>query len=315
MLHGLLLLDKPSGMTSMSALARVKRALRCKKAGHTGTLDPLATGILPICFGHATRLAELLLASEKSYEAEILLGVETDTLDSDGTITQRAPLPQELDEAMILAVLQRWHGEHLQRPPAYSALKIQGQRAYDLARAGEAPELAPRPITIHRLELLAFAPPTLRLACHVSKGTYIRSLARDIGHELGCGAHLTALRRTQVGSFLIQDALSLNAIENDPEAAQAALLPLAALFPHAPLLEASEEEARRLRQGLIPYSLQARYPSSSYFSPPPATSEESILPTAESEESILCRILDPQGQLVALLNAHPESWSLLRVFA
>ncbi len=294
-MDGLLLLDKPQGLTSMQALARVKKILRAPKAGHTGTLDPLATGILPICLGQATRLAQFLLASDKRYEAEILLGIETDTLDSEGTITRQSPLPTDLSEEKIQHTLQAFLGPQEQAPPAYSALKIQGQRAYDLARAGQDVELSPRPIEIFSIQLLSIDLPRLRFSCHVSKGTYIRSMARDIGQSLGCGAHLTALRRTQTGRFSVEQALTLPAIQQDPHAAIASILPIDAMLIELPALQLFDEEAKRLRQGLLTRAFQERVP------PPP------------HNEALPYRALDPQQHTLALLQPTPHGWTILRV--
>ncbi|MCK6509287.1 tRNA pseudouridine(55) synthase TruB [Myxococcota bacterium] len=294
-MDGLLLLDKPQGLTSMQALARIKKLLRAKKAGHTGTLDPLATGILPICLGQATRLAQFLLASDKRYEAEILLGIETDTLDSEGAITHQSPLPTDLSEEKIQHALQGFCGPQEQAPPAYSALKIQGQRAYDLARAGQDIELSPRPIEIFSIQLLSIDLPHVRFSCHVSKGTYIRSMARDIGQSLGCGAHLTALRRTQTGRFSVEQALTLPAIQQDPLAAIASILPIDAMLIELPALQLFDEEAKRLRQGLLTRAFQERVPPPSHNEPLPY------------------RALDPQQHTLALLQPTPCGWTILRV--
>lgn len=296
-MDGLLLLDKPQGLTSMQALARVKKLLRIKKAGHTGTLDPLATGVLPICIGQATRLAQFLLASDKRYEAEMHLGIETDTLDSEGKITQQNPLPIDLSEEQITQTLARFCGPQNQLPPAYSALKIQGQRAYDLARAGQEVELSARPIEIFSIQLLSVELPRIRFACHVSKGTYIRSLARDIGHTLGCGAHLTALRRTQTGRFSIEQTLTLPALQQDPQAAIASILPIDAMLTELPAIQLLDEEAKRLRQGLLTHALQERIP----------------LPNTPTE--LPYRALDPQQHTLALLQPTPNGWTILRVLA
>ncbi|MCB9639494.1 MAG: tRNA pseudouridine(55) synthase TruB [Myxococcales bacterium] len=296
-MDGLLILDKPQGLTSMQALARVKRLLRIKKAGHTGTLDPIATGVLPICLGQATRLAQYLLASEKRYEAEMRLGIETDTLDSEGTILQETPVPSDLSNEQIIEALARYVGPQMQQPPAFSALKIQGQRAYDLARAGKEVELEARPVEIFSIELLSIELPFVRFSCHVSKGTYIRSLIRDLGQELGCGAHMSALRRTQAGSFAIDQTLTLEQIEADPEAAKATVLTLEQMLEELPAVQLDEEEARRLRQGLIAHTLQTRAPETA------------------SEAEDIHRALDPQQRVVALLQPSPQGWSIARVLA
>lgn len=205
--HGVLVVDKPPGMSSAAAVEKVKRALRAERAGHGGTLDPLATGVLPVCLGAATKLAQYLLADDKAYEAVGVLGVETDTLDRTGRETARRDVA--VTEQALRAVLARRLGTQLQTPPMYSAIKQGGRRLYDLARAGEEVERAPREIRIDRLDLVAFEPPHFTIAIACSKGTYVRSLVADIGTELGCGAHMAELRRTRSGRFAIADAVTL----------------------------------------------------------------------------------------------------------
>lgn len=201
------MIDKPTGFSSAAIVDKVKRALRADRAGHGGTLDPLATGVLPVCLGAATKLAQYLLADDKAYDAVGVLGVETDTLDRTGRVT--AERPAEVSEAALREVLARRLGVQRQLPPMYSAIKQGGKRLYDLARAGEEVERAPREIRIDRLELIAFEPPRFTVAIACSKGTYIRSLVADIGTELGCGAHMAELRRTRSGRFAIEQAVTL----------------------------------------------------------------------------------------------------------
>jgi tRNA pseudouridine55 synthase len=201
-LHGVLVLDKPAGMSSAAAADRVKRALGADRAGHGGTLDPIATGVLPVCLGAATKLAQFLLADDKAYEAVGVLGIATDTLDATGRVV--ATHPVAIDEAALRDALVRRSGEQDQVPPMFSAIKQGGVRLYDLARAGEEVERAPRRIRIDRLELVAFEPPRFRIAIACTKGTYIRSLVADLGADLGCGAHLAELRRTRSGRFAIE---------------------------------------------------------------------------------------------------------------
>jgi tRNA pseudouridine55 synthase len=196
-MDGVLVLDKPAGLSSAAAVDRVKRALGADRAGHGGTLDPIATGVLPVCLGAATKLAPYLLADDKAYEADGVLGVATDTLDRTGRVIAERPVA--VDEAALRAALARRTGEQDQVPPAFSALKQGGVRMYERARAGEQVELAPRRIRIDRIELLAFEPPRFRIAVACGKGTYIRSLIRDLGDDVGCGAHLAELRRTRSG--------------------------------------------------------------------------------------------------------------------
>jgi tRNA pseudouridine55 synthase len=212
LVNGVLVLDKPAGMSSASAVERVKRALGASRAGHGGTLDPIATGVLAVCLGEATKLAGYLLADDKAYEAELALGTETDTLDRTGVITATRPYDHVTREMFERAIAAR-RGEHEQIPPMYSAIKQGGVALYKQARRGIEVERAPRRVRIDRLELLELAPPRARLAIACSKGTYVRSLVADLGTDLGCGAHLTQLRRTRSGAFAIEIAQQLDALD------------------------------------------------------------------------------------------------------
>jgi tRNA pseudouridine55 synthase len=225
--HGILVIDKPAGMTSAMTVEHVRRVLRIDRAGHGGTLDPIATGVLPICVGAGTKLAQFLLADDKAYEAEGLLGIETDTLDRTGRVVRERTGSVTRDA--LLAVLAAHLGEQAQIPPMYSAIKQGGVRLYDRARAGEEVERAPRKIRIDRLELLAFEPPRFRIAIACSKGTYVRSLVADIGAALAVGAHLAELRRTRSGRFALDQAVTLDRL------AEATLIPpeLATELPRA----------------------------------------------------------------------------------
>jgi tRNA pseudouridine55 synthase len=206
-IHGILVLDKPAGMTSATAVKQVRRALGAQRAGHGGTLDPIATGVLPICLGAATKLAQFLLADDKAYIADGVFGVETDTLDRTGRVVARRSAAVSRDA--LVAALAAHTGQQTQVPPMYSAIKQGGVRLYDRARAGEEVERAPRPIRIDRLELLAFEPPRFQIAVACSKGTYVRSLVADLGAAVGAGAHLSELRRTRSGRFAIEQALPI----------------------------------------------------------------------------------------------------------
>jgi tRNA pseudouridine55 synthase len=210
--NGVLVLDKPAGMSSASAVDAVKKRLGAQRAGHGGTLDPIATGVLPICLDEATKLAQYLLADDKGYEADLLLGIETDTLDRTGTVT--ATHPVSVTREGVLAALAARTGEQDQIPPMYSAIKQGGVRLYHRARAGEEIEREPRRIRIDALDLLAFDPPHLRIAIACSKGTYVRSLVADLGRDLGCGAHMTELRRTRSGVFTLAIAHDLDRLDN-----------------------------------------------------------------------------------------------------
>ncbi|MGY8525223.1 tRNA pseudouridine(55) synthase TruB [Paracidovorax citrulli] len=249
--HGVLLLDKPLGLSSNDALVRAKRLLRATKAGHTGTLDPLATGLLPLCFGEATKFSQDLLDADKTYEATVRLGQRTTTGDAEGeVIAERAVT---CDSAAIEDVMKRFTGEIEQVPPMYSALKKDGRPLYEYARAGETVERAARRVTIHALALLTSALPqapsfTLRVTC--SKGTYVRTLAEDIGEALGCGAHLTALRRTAVGDLTLAGAVTLEQLGEHDDAARPGLLaPVDALLQRCPPVMLDADATRRFLQG------------------------------------------------------------------
>ena len=222
---GILLLDKPLGLTSNAALSRAKRILGIRKAGHTGALDPLATGLLPLCFGQATKVSAFLLDADKGYLAEIRLGQTTASGDAEGDVIERRDVP-EISGAALQRVLDEFRGPIEQVPPMYSALKHKGRRLHELARAGIEVERKPRPVTIHHLEVLDFQHSHLTLRVGCSKGTYIRSLAMDIGERLGCGAHLAGLRRESSGPFSLADAVTLGRLEEmDAAQARALLLP------------------------------------------------------------------------------------------
>jgi tRNA pseudouridine55 synthase len=208
---GVLLLDKPTGATSNAVLQRVKRLLGARKAGHVGTLDPLASGLLPICLGEATKFSGSMLAADKAYAADVLLGATSTTGDAEGQIT--AGKPVHVSRADVEAVIGNFRGEILQIPPIYSALKREGKPLYAYARAGESIEIAPRTVTIHAISLSGFALPNIQLVVHCSKGTYIRVLAEDIGRMLGCGGLLAGLRRVGVGNFDLSAAVRFDAFE------------------------------------------------------------------------------------------------------
>lgn len=248
-IDGILLIDKPQGITSNAALTRAKRTLGIKKAGHTGTLDPMASGLLVLCFGQATKVAGFLLDADKAYEAELRLGVTTDSEDAEGEVLETRTVPT-YDAGRIENVLAEFRGSIDQIPPMHSALKHKGQRLYDLARKGETVKRPPRSVVIHELKLLDFDGETLRLAVRCSKGTYIRSLARDIGEALGCGAHLAGLRRTASAPFALADAVELEAFESlTREQARAVLMPPDRALEHLPALQLDHQQARRISQG------------------------------------------------------------------
>jgi tRNA pseudouridine55 synthase len=249
-LDGLLLLDKPSGVSSNHALQQVKRLFAAAKAGHTGSLDPLASGLLPVCFGQATRLSAFLLDSYKSYRADILLGSTTTTGDAEGLIKRERPVPS-LDEHRLRATLGRFVGPISQIPPMYSALKSAGVRLYEYARAGIEIERPARTVTIYELNLLAYSGDRLALQVCCSKGTYIRALAEDIGETIGCGAHLENLRRTGVGRFRIENAWTIDRLQALPAEIRddQCLLPLDEAVANLPKLELATESVHCASQG------------------------------------------------------------------
>ncbi len=243
---GLMVLDKPPGMTSRAALDRAARWFpRRTRIGHTGTLDPLATGVLVLCLGNATRLSEYVQDMSKTYVSRFLLGARSDTDDADGVITPTiggaAPAPE-----LVAAHLAQLVGTIEQVPPAFSAAKVTGRRAYDMARRGEVVELAPRPVRVDAIKVLHYDYPVLDVEVHCGKGTYIRSLARDLGDQLGCGAHVQDLRRTRVGPFAAERALSL---ECEPSVVRAGLLPSELAVAELARTTLSPDDARRFCQG------------------------------------------------------------------
>lgn len=227
LVDGVLLIDKPVGLSSNDALIRAKRVVNARKAGHTGTLDPFATGLLPLCFGEATKFSQDLLEADKTYDAVVHLGVTTTTGDTEGETVETRPVDVTLEQ--IEAALARFRGPILQVPPMYSALKRDGKALYEYAREGIVLEREARPVTIHRLEMLAYDAPMLTIRVTCSKGTYVRVLGEDIGAALGCGAHLNALRRIQVGALTVDGMVTL-------EALQAHASPLSLLAPVDALL-------------------------------------------------------------------------------
>jgi len=246
---GILLLDKPSGITSNAALGRAKRVLGIRKAGHTGTLDPMASGLLVLCFGEATKVSGFLLDADKAYEAEATLGTTTDSEDAEGEVIAESPVP-EFSPEDIESALSALRGPIQQIPPMHSALKHQGKRLYELARRGEVVERPPRSVVIHALECVDWTHPKLRLSVRCSKGTYIRSLVRDLGESLDCGAHLSALRRTLSAPFDIADAITLDQLSDlNVESARALLLRPDLAIGHLPAIHLEETLSARLLQG------------------------------------------------------------------
>lgn len=252
--HGVLLLDKPLGLSSNQALQRVKWLLRAEKAGHTGTLDPLATGVLPLCFGAATKFSQMQLDANKTYEATLLLGQKTSTGDAEGTVLQTRPVPK-ISEAMLQPLTAQFTGSLRQTPPMYSALKHDGKALYEYARAGQEVERQAREIQIFSLKMAVSidkkGQDAIKIEVHCSKGTYIRTLGEDIGEALGCGAHLGALRRIETGSFTQAQCITLPALEAMTESErEACLLPVDSLVAAYPSVRLPGEQAGRFLSGL-----------------------------------------------------------------
>ena len=246
LVDGVLLLDKPVGFSSNDALIKAKRVLNAKKAGHTGTLDPFATGLLPLCFGEATKFSQDLLEADKTYETVVHLGQTTDTGDTEGEVIDTRDVNVTLEQ--IHAVLAQFRGPIAQVPPMYSALKRDGKPLYEYARAGITLEREARNVIIHKLELIAYDAPMLTLSVTCSKGTYIRVLGQDIGEALGCGAHLNALRRTQVGPLTMENMITLDALIAHPEPLSL-LAPVDALLASFPAVQLNAELAKRFLNG------------------------------------------------------------------
>lgn len=280
-------IDKPAGMTSTDVVRRVRRLAGQKRVGHGGTLDPMATGVLPIALGQATRLLEYFLQEEgKGYVATVQLGSTTDTDDAEGAVLATHLVPS-LDATLLETTLGHFRGTISQIPPIYAAIRVDGRRLYEYARAGETVDIPSRSVTIERLELLDWTSDTLQINVACSKGTYIRSLARDIGAMLGCGAHLTALRRTRAGSFDLSTAIPLDELLAQPERlASAALPPIAALADWAHITVDAPTVAD-LRQG------------------------RRVRLECEAERAAL---LDAAGALVAIAERVDDGWQPVKVF-
>ncbi len=295
-MDGILNINKATGMTSHDVVATIRKILKQKRVGHAGTLDPAASGVLPICIGQGTRVAEYLSESGKAYQADILFGIVTDTYDSEGSIIRTANTVN-LTLASIKETLPHFLGSQMQYPPRYSAIKIQGQPAYKRARAGEELSLAARPITITSLEILAWEPPRLTLAIECSKGTYIRSLAYDLGEKLACGAHLAALIRVRSGPFTLSESITLEQLTDavtTGTVAERLFPPDFALQPYPAIQLDAATAARVLHGNPFPYNL----------TPPPASP-----PT-------LARIYDPNNNFLAIAEWRPDQnlWQPKKVF-
>lgn len=250
-MNGIVIVDKPQSWTSQDVTARLRRVFQTRRIGHGGTLDPMATGVLPVFVGRGTRGVEFFEHAEKTYETVLKLGITTDTEDIWGSVLTQSPV--SVTEEQVEAVLSRFRGEILQVPPMYSALKVNGQKLCDLARKGQQVQRQPRPITIHQLNLLEQGEDTLRLQVRCSKGTYIRTLCKDIGEALGCGGCMQQLRRTSAGEYTIEEAVSLEALL-ESENPEQFLRPVDSMFRSYPSLKLTANQEKRCRNG-NPFSL------------------------------------------------------------
>ena len=257
-MNGIVIVDKPAGWTSQDVVSKLRGVFQTRRIGHGGTLDPMATGVLPVFVGRATRGVEFFEHAEKTYEAALRLGITTDTEDITGTVLAETPV--QVTREAFLAALERFRGEILQVPPMYSALKVNGQKLCDLARKGREVERKPRPVTIFRLKCLDFAGNTARLLVHCSKGTYIRTLCNDIGDALGCGGCMEALRRVSAGSYTIDRAVPLDTLMNAADA-ERYLQPVDSLFESYPAVTLTPNQEKRCRNG---NSFSVSHPDGTY---------------------------------------------------
>lgn len=283
-MNGVLVIDKPSGPTSFDVVRRVRSILKVKKAGHTGTLDPTATGVLPICLEDATKVAGYITESDKAYDAVIRLGIETDTQDAAGKVISEAPVPP-LNAEVLERALAAFRGTFEQTPPMYSAVKVGGKRLYRLARQGETVERKARTVTVHELVLRDFNATEVRLSVRSSKGFFVRSLAHDLGAAMGCGAHLKSLRRTMTGPFSLGQAVGLDKLMGAGggarELAAAKLVSIEAALAEMPKVAVTEEQAAKVRHG-VPLELSG--PASVFQIVSPANA---LIAIAESENGRL----------------------------
>jgi tRNA pseudouridine55 synthase len=302
-MDGVLVIDKPAGPTSHDIVARARRALREKRIGHTGTLDPMATGVLALVIGKATRLASFLSADEKEYEATVRFGSATDTYDALGSPVATDSRPSgPVDPAQVEAALIRFKGTFEQLPPPYSAKKIAGVAAYKLAREQKEVRLAPVSVTVHALELLEIVGNDVRLRMTTSAGFYVRSLAHDLGARLGCGGHLTGLRRIRSGRFDLAESIRLENLQRDPEAAADHIIGLSDLLPELPAVRVTEIGAERVSHGnwLRPQDFVET-------GPVPLFPQEGPFP---GTGPVRVRVVDAGGRLLAI--AAPGTDGLLR---
>lgn len=286
---GVLVVDKPVGLTSHDVVQIIRRGTGIRRAGHTGTLDPRASGVLVVLIGPAVRLSEYVSASDKRYQATLRLGATTDTYDAEGAVTGVSSI-EDITEEQFEEILNKFEGEIEQVPPAYSAVKVKGKKAYEMARKGEEVELKPRKIQVYSLELLEWAPPEAVIDVYCSSGTYVRSLANDLGREMGCGAHLVGLRRTKSGRFSLRDAVPLRQLQDafDEGTWYQYLIPAAEALSEWQLVELDPDQVEKVRHG-------HRIPAG---------------PDAQG----WARGVTMQGDLVALLEAVDGEWQPRKVF-
>lgn len=304
--HGILLIDKPKGCSSFDVLRDLKRTHRLSKLGHTGTLDPMATGLLVVCVGEGTKLAHYLTEDHKRYRAEVHFSHSTDSYDAEGSLVERASAAQResLSLERVTGALRGFLGEVTQRPPAFSAIKVNGERLYAKARRGEEVEVPERLVTFHSIELIDFDGERAQLDVWCSKGTYIRSLAHDLGVTLGCPAHLSALRRTACGGLLLSEAVSLEALTS--ERLSEALCPLHEALPQWPRVWVDEQGAQELAQG--------RQATALSVDPPRAPLDLDLSSTGQSETRLVCAVQrssspgegDSALRLVAVARLNPS---------
>lgn len=295
-MNGFIVVDKPAGMTSHDVVARVRRILKMKKVGHTGTLDPFATGVLPVALGEGTKAIPYLDEGIKEYRAVMMLGVATDTEDLEGSVIRERPL-DGITEASIRETLSHFTGILSQIPPMYSALKQNGVPLYKLARKGEVVERQPRRITIYSLLIDSIELPLVAFTVRSSRGTYVRSLARDMGELLGCGAHLTALRRTESGPFRLEQARTLEQLADEAAAGpeRVGIVSLNVALAHLPRLELTPEGERRVRNGISPLAGDLVEPLQQF---------------APEQKVVLLR----DGVIVAVAEAQDEKVMIVRGF-
>ena len=317
-LHGVILLDKPLGLSSNDALQKVRRLMRAEKAGHTGTLDPLATGLLPLCFGAATKFSQVSLDADKAYRATLKLGQTTTTGDAEGEVLQTRPVTAEQVNAATLAqACAQLRGEIDQVPPMYSALKHQGRALYEYAREGVEIEREARRITIHSIDIVSWQDDQLVMDVRCSKGTYIRTLAQDLGEKLGCGAHLVGLRRTGSGGVTLEGAVTLEALQAMTESERDAMLqPVDLLLSDWPEVTLIESEAARFLTGLRRRVKLSDAPQVRVYGPHPACpldpAAKVLLGSAHIKggELIPTRLLSPdevQGLLAQAISGEPDT--------